>query len=288
MTGPNPLDDAALDRLLGHHEAPPPLTQGFADRVLAEAAREDRQTGVPPLPPRPRAARRPWARRSVWAGVIAINLIVASAIAATITGVSPRLSHAVAMAAQVLHIHRHAAPPPHHGSSPPPVRRSMPEVPSSARPLPFARAPMPLVRPGLRTGMLFHPLAATKPGWHPPLRAAPIGHVRRPVGRRSEMARPHPRPHPFAQRPGRQEPHRAFRPGPAFQAPDRAMPPAFDRPQWNEGPRRPWSGGWRNRGGPRMGPWRQGGQRGQGGWRRPWRGGQGAGWRRPFGRGRRF
>jgi hypothetical protein len=276
MTDPTPLDDAALDRLLGHHEAPP-LPAGFADRVLAEAAREDRPVSVPPLPPKPRSARRAWTRRGLWAGVVAFNLIVASAIAATITGVPLQLAHVAAAAAQVFHIHHreapvhHVAPHPVHRVSAPPMRpmRPMSMMPA-ARPLLLPHAPM-----ALPPGLPMHP------AWHPPHRFAPFVHPRRMMERR-----------PFALRPRLQRPApRAVempKPpmAPALAPQDRAGPSAFDRPQWGEGGRRTGPG-WREQIGRRMQPWRRGGPRG---WRRAagGGGGGGGGWHRPFGRGRRF
>lgn len=112
MTRPDPLDEAMLDRLLDAHKAPP-LPADFAQRVTDEVARQDRPATLPPFAPRPHAPHRPWTRRGLIAGVVAINLIVASAIAATFSGHFPALQHIAITAARVLHIRHHHAAPPH-------------------------------------------------------------------------------------------------------------------------------------------------------------------------------
>jgi len=112
MTRPEPLDDAQLDRLLGAYQVPS-LPPGLADRIGAEAAREDRVKTLSPFPQLRRGARRPWMRRGLAAGVIAINLIVASAIAATLSGHFPALRHIATAAANVLHLPHHRAAPHH-------------------------------------------------------------------------------------------------------------------------------------------------------------------------------
>jgi hypothetical protein len=283
MTDPTPpdpmmLDDAALDRLLGHAETPP-MSADFADRVLAEAAREDRVVRVPPLPPRLRTVHRPWTRRGVWAGLIAVNLIVASAIAATVTGVAPRLAphfaHVMAVAAHVLHIHRHEVAPPE------PIHHVMPRVtrPEPIRPLPFARAMPSDVRPmPMRPDM--HPPLLARPIMRPPLRANAMRHPRGMLGQRG--------PHPFAHVPPRLRQPPAFRSGQGPGGGDRLQPRPFGRPHWGMGPQRPWAApGWRAPGNGGMRPWRANGP----GWRKPGRfgsGGAGRSWRRPFGRNRRF
>jgi len=109
MTRPEPLDDAQLDGLLGTYQAPP-LPAGFADRVSAEATREGRVETPPPSRARRRQVRRPWTRRGLVAGVIAINLIVASAIAATLSGHFPAFRDIATAAVEALHLpRRHAA-----------------------------------------------------------------------------------------------------------------------------------------------------------------------------------
>jgi len=110
MTRPDSLDDMQLDQLLGAHRAPP-LPADFAQRVAAEAMREDRTLSLPPFPPQTRRVHRPWARRGLVAGLVAVNLIVASAIAATFSGHFPALQHVAATMARVLHIPRHHATP---------------------------------------------------------------------------------------------------------------------------------------------------------------------------------
>lgn len=110
MTRPDPLDDIQLDRLLGAHHAPP-LSADFAQRAAAEAVREDRAPGLPPSPSSVHRARRPWTRRGLVAGVVAVNLIVASAIAATFSGHFPALQHVATSVARVLHIRPHQAAP---------------------------------------------------------------------------------------------------------------------------------------------------------------------------------
>lgn len=112
MTRPDPLDEAMLDRLLDAHKVPP-LSADFAQRVTDEVTRADRPATLPPFAPRPHASRRPWTRRGLIAGVVAVNLIVASAIAATFSGHFPALQHIAVTAARVLHIRHHHGAAPH-------------------------------------------------------------------------------------------------------------------------------------------------------------------------------
>ena len=127
MIRPDPLDDMQLDQLLGAHRAPP-LSDDFARRVIAEAAREDRVPTLPPLRPRDHRTGRPWTRRGLVVAVVAVNLIVASAIAATFSGRFPALQHVATAMARVLHL-------PHHRSV--------------SRPLHVAHAAVPRTRPAV-------------------------------------------------------------------------------------------------------------------------------------------
>jgi len=181
MTRPDLLDDMQLDQLLGAHQAQP-LPADFVQRVAAEATREDRARSLPPFQPHMRRVRRPWARRGLVAGLVAVNLIVASAIAATISGHFPALQHVAATVVRVLHIpHHHAASHPlraahdaprHHEApivAPPPAppEAIIPDqIIAERHPLLAMRRegllpPRPLVQQ--RRAMLFaerHPLAA--------------------------------------------------------------------------------------------------------------------------------
>lgn len=302
MSDPTPLDDADLDRLLGFHEAPP-LSGDFADRLLAEALREDRPptpAALPALPPLPRSrppARR-W-RRGAVAGLVAAHLLLASAVAAAITGYAPPLAHVFAVARQALQFHRHEAAP-HHAHPPAPKVGAMrhdgpilaPEVEHGARLTP------PMAPPMRDPGRMERP-AEIRHAVHPmhPLMRGIRGMPPRGGHERQRVMRMQPHPAPFA----RQEQVRRGPPARLAQPPreERAGIGAQgmgrqdwgNRAPWNGAGRGPWAQGWRGQNWqergwqgqrPGMRAWRQ---QGAGGWRR---GGRGMGWRRGGGRGRRF
>lgn len=112
MTQSDPLDDMELDRLLGAHQVPS-LPPDFAQLLVGEAVREARPSTLTPLPAVRRRAHRPWTRRGLVAGIIAVNLIVASAIAATLGGHFPVLRHIAFTAARVLNLPQRQPAPQH-------------------------------------------------------------------------------------------------------------------------------------------------------------------------------
>jgi hypothetical protein len=293
MSDPTPLDDADLDRLLGFHEAPP-LSGDFADRLLAEALREDRPAPLPPVP-RSRPPARRW-RRGAVAGLVAAHLLLASAVAAAITGYAPPLAHVFAVARHALQFHRYEAPP-HHAHPPAPKMGAMrhdgpalaPGVEAGARRAPsmapLMRDPVRLERP-VEIRPVVHPLPPERRGMPP-----------RGSQQRQRALRMPPHPAPFMREeqarrgpPARlAEPQREERAGIGVQGMGRQD--WGSRAPWNGAGRGPWAQGWRaqnwqERGWqgqrPGMRAWRQ---QGAGGWRR---GGRGMGWRRGGGRGRRF
>jgi len=153
MTRPDPLDDMHLDRLLGAHRAPP-LSDDFGRRVAAEAVREDRAPTLPPSRPRHQRTR-PWTRRGLVAAVVAANLIVASAIAATFSGHFPALRHVATVVARVLHL-------PHHHLTTHPLRIAH-VAPPRSRPTAIApSAPPPEVLAPAQTFAERHPLMAMR------------------------------------------------------------------------------------------------------------------------------
>lgn len=138
--------DEALDRLLAAWEAPD-LPDGFAERVTAEAARSDRpRTSSPSV--RSRVRKRPWTRRGVFAGVLAINLILASAVAAAIGSGVLDFARVRQVAVRVIaHIVPHHAGPhlaPHHllTHAAPAMRQSVKT--QISRPVPRVRGPVAL------------------------------------------------------------------------------------------------------------------------------------------------
>ncbi|WP_419827431.1 hypothetical protein [Sphingomonas sp.] len=148
-------DDAALTRLLDAWDVPA-LAPDFAARVTAEAARSDR----PRLPPRvsPRGRARPWTRRGVWTGIVAINIVLASAVAAFGGGgMDLHRLHAAAaqLIAQVLPRHRldHTSPLNH----PRGVLRALPVTRAVPAMLPLAFRPPPVRRPAIGRPAALHP-----------------------------------------------------------------------------------------------------------------------------------
>jgi len=210
MTRPDPLDDMQLDQLLGAHRVPP-LSDDFARRVIAEAAREDRVATLPPSPPRNRRAGRPWTRRGLVAAVVAVNLIVASAIAATFSSHFPALRHVATAMARVLHLpHHRSIPHPLHVAhaavprsrpativppAPPPEAPAPAQVFAERHPLMAMRQagllpPRPLVR---RRAILFaerHPIAAHALARRARLRALAEAHTIPPAELREERPMP--------------------------------------------------------------------------------------------------
>jgi hypothetical protein len=184
MSRPEPLDDGQLDLLLGAYRAPS-LSAAFADRVIAEAAREDRPRTPSPSAVPPRRGRRPWTRRGLVAAFVAVNLVVASAIAATLSGHLPVFQHIATTAARLLHLsHRHDAPHPsgrtahatpthrHPAPAPSPASPPLPTVASTPADLFAERHPLMAMRheapavvrmQRVRRAILFsrhHPVAA--------------------------------------------------------------------------------------------------------------------------------
>lgn len=78
------VTDAMLDVVLAAHRVPE-LDQDFASRVLAAA--QSLPTGRRIGRTWPRPSRRPWPRSPLWLGVIALNIVAASAVAAMVTGI---------------------------------------------------------------------------------------------------------------------------------------------------------------------------------------------------------
>lgn len=116
MTDRTPLDDIALDRLLGLAPQPPMATD-LVDRIVAAAQRPGRTV----LPGRSRPSTRPrrWTRRTVWTGVIAINLMLASAVATAFGGGVLSMAKIAVVAHQIAHHLRHPlekTPPSHQRS----------------------------------------------------------------------------------------------------------------------------------------------------------------------------
>jgi hypothetical protein len=242
-------DDAALARLLDLWDVPAVSTD-FAARVASEATRPDRPRLPPPVPPRGRV--RPWTRRGVWTGIVAINIVLASAVAAAFGGgFDLHRLHAAALhlvSRMLPHHHLSHVPPSNHTSAP---RRS-PSVTHPLAVVPPLQSP-PVVRP-----VIGRP--AMRPAFRPPLRmnrserplAAHGRDVRRPGVRHPDLRFRHHDvglDHPHARR--RQE--RDFADGwhdmrPAGDAPSwrgrdgdgwRDRPPTFDRLF------RPSGGAWR-------------------------------------------
>ena len=83
MTAPDTAMPADLDLLLASVSVPA-MSADLIDRIVAEAARADR-VALPVTAPR-RSRGRQWTRRGVWSGVVAVNLMLATAVAAAFGG----------------------------------------------------------------------------------------------------------------------------------------------------------------------------------------------------------
>lgn len=113
------LTDADLGRLLAMAPTGSSSTT-MADRIVAEATRADR---VRPIPGAisPRRPRRPWMRRPIVIGIVALNLIAASAIAATFGGGHFALPGLAAISARLFPTAHHAESVRVHHSRPVPL-----------------------------------------------------------------------------------------------------------------------------------------------------------------------
>lgn len=244
-------DDAALARLLDAWDVPA-ISPDFAVRVTAEATRADR----PRLPPRlsPRRRARPWTRRGLWTGIVAINIVLASAVAAAFGGGGFDLHRlhvaAVQLVARVLPQHRPVqALPLNHSRGilrASPVTRAVPAIP------PPAFRPPPLRRPVIGRPAAGHPPPSRMHRLERPF-AADRRELRRPGFLRHAGSR-------FGRRDGGMDhPHPLRRQLGGFDAEWRDMRPAGHAPSWRGG------GGWHDRLSafdrpfrPRAGPWRGG------------------------------
>lgn len=130
-----------LNRLLDQARLPAPPTN-FADRIVAHATAQPQQTPV--VPPHRRDRRGGWMRRPrVLAAFIGANLLVASAVAATIAGGGlPQLRKAPIIAPVIAALTPAPKPRPvHHKIAPKPA-----PAPTEVAAAPPSPAPEPLVR----------------------------------------------------------------------------------------------------------------------------------------------
>ena len=178
MTGRDPLMPPDLDRLLANATVPA-MSAGLIDRIVAEAARPGR-TALPVARP-PRSRGRQWTRRGVWSGIVAVNLMLATAVAAAFGGGALTFARIATVAR---HVVEHIRAPFHHAE--PRTRPARPvvvhrlAVPAAAI-LTAPRVPMPMTAP--RVAM---PLSA--PRVPMPL-SAPRSLARTPPGGRPQPAR---------------------------------------------------------------------------------------------------
>lgn len=269
MTDPR---HAPVDDLLAGLRVPS-LPADIADRVVAEAGRPGR---VPALatPPLRRAHRRRWTRRGVWTTVLAINLVVASAVAAALgTGAvsAPGLIAAARHAVARLVHPGGAAPRPPIAHAPAPAARrpaaaARPEVPRPRVPVAPAPERAPVARPigstpsSLRDRPRVHGPQRLQPGRAPGPHPGPARQGWRGRALQRQAADQFGGSRGFgAERPraDAEWDGRFGRPrfdGPRFNRPrfarQRFGPARFGRPRLGGGGRfRPWRGG--GRGGPR-------------------------------------
>ena len=112
MTGGDPMMPPDLDRLLANADVPA-MSAGLIDRIVAEAARPGR-TALP-VARAPRSRGRRWTRRGVWSGIVAVNLMLATAVAAAFGGGA--LTFAT-IATVARHVVDHIRAPFHHAGRP--------------------------------------------------------------------------------------------------------------------------------------------------------------------------
>lgn len=309
MTDPAMPPD--LDRLLSAATIPA-MPAELIERIVAEAQRSDRT--APPVQTRRRAHARAWTRRGVRTGIVAVSLMLATAVAAAFGGGAVSVARIQAVAQHVVERIRH---PFHHTASVAgpmhPVSDRMNVPPGAIRVAPARFAPgfashaygSRAISPQ-RSGRAFI--------GEPPTRATPLGHgaIDRPSAHhQARAAVMHPVVHrPFNRPPGierskRQdrgldhpsvakpiEPRRdRFSTPPVStvsqRAPDMSLRDdgrrRFDGPQWRDPSR------FGNTPGPRWPGWRRRMTGGEGAVVLGWRRGRPAGGMRPFrlGAGRR-
>ena len=97
-----------LDRLLAGATVPT-MSAGLIDRIVAEAERPGRV--VLPVARPPRSRGRQWTRRGAWSGIVAVNLMLATAVAAAFGGGALTFAK-IAVVAQ--HVVAHLRAPFHH------------------------------------------------------------------------------------------------------------------------------------------------------------------------------
>ena len=155
------ITDAMVDALLATHQVPA-LREDFADQVLA-AAQSSRAS--PNNLPWPRRSLRPWRRSPLWLGVIALNIIAASAVAAMVSGI-PVWHHVTELVQKVTHGWHRA--PVHSGphrvlqrplvASRPPALSSPTMATAAAEPRPAAVLSL-ATQKAITPVQQFHPLA---------------------------------------------------------------------------------------------------------------------------------
>jgi len=205
------MSDYALDALLLDY-APPPPSADLAARAVAAALampQQPRKRDAAPVAPRPRHDRgRPWTRRPMLVGGIALGLAVSGAVAATLAGV--RLDKLPLVEAIL-------------GESAP----RAPTPPPQAPPPPRAALPGPALPPVEAAPVHEAPAAAPRIADPPAPHAAPPREPSPTAPAPLEAPRP-PEP-PMAQRL-----ERPALPPPPLPAPPSAVPPAPTAPR-NDG-----------------------------------------------------